>query len=65
MYIGAAPDCEKNRAYLQRQVPAFMSGESPPDFAPENREVAYRGRATADDLTALGRRQMGLERGRL
>ncbi len=60
MYIGAAPYCSKNTAYLERQKLAFLGGESAPDFAPENYEVAYRGRATLDDLTELGRRQMGL-----
>jgi Protein of unknown function (DUF1479) len=59
MYIGAAPDCAKNVAYLQRQKPAFLKGESAPDFAPENYEVAYRGRATLAELTELGKRQMG------
>jgi hypothetical protein len=59
MYIGAAPACGKNRSYLDRQRPAFVSGASPPDFAPENHEVGYRGRAAPDLLTELGRRQMG------
>lgn len=59
MYIGAAPYCAKNAAFLERQKAAFLKGESCPDFAPENYEVAYEGRATLEDLTDLGRRQMG------
>jgi uncharacterized protein DUF1479 len=59
MYIGAAPYCRKNANYLERQKPAFLKGESAPDFAPENYEVDYRGRTTLADLTELGQRQMG------
>jgi hypothetical protein len=59
MYIGAAPYCAKNAAYLKRQGQAFLKGASAPDFAPENYEVAYEGRATLEDLTDLGKRQMG------
>lgn len=60
IYIGAAPYCAKNAAYLERQAPAFLSGRSAPDFAPEDYEVDFEGRATEADLTDLGRRQMGL-----
>jgi len=60
MYIGAAPYCAKNAAYLERQRQAFLKGESPPDFGPENHEVNYLGRATMTELTELGKRQMGL-----
>lgn len=59
MYIGAAPRCAKNAAFLERQKPAFLAGRSSPDFAAEDYEVGYRGRATVDDLTELGRKQMG------
>ena len=59
VYIGSAPDCAKNRAYLPRQKEAFLAGRSAPDFAPMDFEVDFRGRATLDDLTELGRRQMG------
>ena len=59
MYIGAAPSCAKNTGYLEKQKQAFLKGESSPDFAPENYEVAYKGRATPADLTDLGKRQMG------
>ena len=60
MYIGASPMCNKNTDYLKTQGQRFLTGESAPDFAAENYEVNYRGRATIDDLTNLGKKQMGL-----
>ena len=60
MYIGASPMCNKNSDYLETQWQRFLKGESAPDFAAENYEVNYRGRATIDDLTNLGKKQMGL-----
>jgi hypothetical protein len=60
IYIGAAPYCTKNAAYLQRQKAAFLTGASAPDFSPEDFEVEFQGRATVDDLSELGKRQMGL-----
>ncbi len=60
IYIGAAPCCAKNAAYLEIQQQAFLKGESPPDFGPEHHEVNYLGRATPAELTELGKRQMGL-----
>jgi len=59
IYIGSAPDCAKNRAYLPGQQTAFRAGNSPPDFARMNLEADFEGRATEADLTELGRRQMG------
>jgi hypothetical protein len=59
IYIGSAPDCPKNRAYLPRQQEAFLAGRSAPDFAPMDFEVDFTGRATEQDLTPLGRAQMG------
>ena len=61
IYIGSAPDCAKNRAYLPPQREAFLAGRSAPDFAAEDYEVAFTGRATEADLSALGRRQMGFD----
>lgn len=60
IYIGASPVCGKNTAYALRQAGSFMSGRSAPDFAAEDYEVDFKGRATIDDLTDLGKRQMGL-----
>lgn len=59
MYIAAAPWCEKNAAYLERQWPAFVEGKSPPDFAADDFEVDFSGRATPADLTAAGLEQLG------
>jgi hypothetical protein len=60
MYIGATVGCAKNTAYLARQAPAFLAGRTPPDFAPDDFEVDFRGRGTEADLSPLGRSQMGL-----
>jgi len=60
IYIGATPRCAKNAAYAAKQARAFLAGNSAPDFAPENYEIDFNGRATRDDLTDLGRAQMGL-----
>jgi hypothetical protein len=59
LYIGSAPDCSKNRAYLPKQKDAFLEGRSAPDFAAMDFEVDFTGRATEGDLTDLGRSQMG------
>jgi len=59
IYIGSAPDCAKNRAYLPKQREAFLQGRSAPDFAAMDFEVNFKGRATLEDLTDLGRAQMG------
>jgi Protein of unknown function (DUF1479) len=60
MYIASAPACAKNTAYLAKQAPTFLSGRTPPDFAPDDFEVDFVGRATVDDLTDLGRSQLGI-----
>jgi Gig2-like len=60
MYIAATVGCAKNTGYLARQAPAFLAGKTPPDFAPDDFEVDFRGRGTEADLTALGRSQLGL-----
>jgi hypothetical protein len=59
IYIGSAPDCAKNRAYLPQQKAAFLAGRSAPDFAAMDFEVDFKGLATEKDLTELGRQQMG------
>ena len=61
IYIAAVPLCQKNAAFLPGQGRAFLEGRSVPDFAPEDYEVDFTGRATLDDLTPLGKRQMGFE----
>jgi hypothetical protein len=61
IYIGSAPDCEKNRRYLSGQRKAFLDGRSAPDFAAEDYEIDFKGRATESDLSELGRKQMGFD----
>lgn len=61
IYTGAAPWCDKNAAFATRQASAFLAGRSSPDFAAEDYEVAFEGRAHLEDLSPLGRMQMGLQ----
>jgi hypothetical protein len=61
MYIPSAPVCGKNAAYGATCGQAFLQGLSPGDFAPEDYEAGWSGRATVDDLNAVGRKQLGLE----
>jgi hypothetical protein len=60
MYIPASPHCAKNAAYARECGQAFLHGRSPGDFAPEDYETDWTGRATVDDLNATGRAQLGL-----
>lgn len=60
MYIAATVGCEKNAAYTAKQAPEFLAGKTPPDFAPDDFEVDFNGRATEEDLSPLGRSQLGL-----
>ena len=61
VYIGSAPDCDKNRVFLPRQREAFIAGRSSPDFAAEDYEIEFDGRAGPADLSPLGRKQMGFD----
>ena len=60
VYVGSTPYCEKNLAYVKKQSQKFLEGKSPPDFAAEDYEVFYKNRATIDDLTPLGKKQLAL-----
>jgi hypothetical protein len=60
IYIGSAPGCAKNSAYLEKQAVSFLEGKTPPDFAPDDFEVDFIGRGTVADLTELGRSQLGI-----
>ena len=60
IYIGAAPLCDKNAAFMEGQAEAFKAGKSSPDFAAENYELNYSDRATEADLSTLGKQQLGL-----
>ena len=61
IYIGDAPSCERNLKYFKNQNSPFLEGLSAPDFSAEDYEVRYKHRAQLEDLTPLGRRQMGFE----
>jgi hypothetical protein len=61
MYIPATPYCEKNAAYGAQCGEAFVSGKSPSDFAAEDYEVDWAGRPRPEDLSPVGRKQLGLE----
>lgn len=61
IYIGAAPDCAKNRVFLRKQRAAFDAGKSSPDFVAEDYEVDFADRFLPSELSAQGRQQMGYE----
>jgi hypothetical protein len=42
-------------------LPSFLEGTSPPDFPTDHFEVDFTGRATVDDLTPLGKAQLGFD----
>jgi hypothetical protein len=59
MYIASTVGCQKNWAYVSQQLRKFLEGRTP-NFAPDDYEVDFLGRAVVDDLTPLGRTQMGI-----
>ena len=60
IYVGATPYCKKNIDYIKKQSKKFIEGKSPPDFAPEDYEVNYKGRVKVNDLSELAKKQLGL-----
>ena len=60
VYVGSMPLCKKNLDYAKKQSECFLKGESPPDFAKENYETNFIGRATIKDLSELGKKQLAL-----
>lgn len=62
-YIPAAPMCPLNARYLKEQRITFLEGACGPDFQArdDNKtfEPTYDNRATEDDLTPLGKEEMG------
>jgi hypothetical protein len=52
---------ERNAEYVKRQRDHFKKGRTPPDFPPNDSEVGFVDRGTEEDLTALGRRMLGLD----
>lgn len=59
VYLGNAPDCQRNRDYLHCQLNAFEKGINPPDFPPSEIESFYTDRGESTHLSSLGRQQMG------
>ena len=57
--LWSAQSCAKNEAYLKKQLPTFEAGRSAPDFSAEDYEAGFAGRGKMEDLTDLGKRQMG------
>ncbi|HEU4349122.1 MAG TPA: YbiU family protein, partial [Actinoplanes sp.] len=53
--------CEKNAAYAAACGEAFRKGVSPGDFAAEDYEADWTGRPTVNDLSPIGRAQLGLD----
>lgn len=64
MYIPAAPDCDKNRAYASAMVEDWQAGKSPADFPAEHYEQGWTERFAEADLNDIGRRALGLEAAR-
>ncbi len=60
VYVGATPYCKKNLDYTIRQSKKFLEGKSPPDFAAEDFEINYKGRAKLGQLTNLAKKQLAL-----
>jgi hypothetical protein len=60
MYIPASPYCPKNAAYAEQCGQAFLTGVSPSDFAAEDYEAGWSGRASINDLNLTGLQQLGL-----
>ena len=51
----------KNLDYIIKQSKKFLEGKSPPDFAPEDYEINYKGRIKLGDLSLLAKKQLALE----
>jgi hypothetical protein len=61
MYIPAAPWCPRNERYAERVRSAFLAGMSPSDFPAEHYERDWHDRTTLADLSAIGRRGLGID----
>jgi hypothetical protein len=51
----------EKRRLPEASVAELLKGESPPDFPADHFEVDFIGRATAEDLTPLGKAQLGFD----
>ena len=61
VYVGATPYCKKNLDYSLKQSKKFLEGKSPPDFAPEDYEINYKGRVKLENLSSIAKKQLVLE----
>ena len=61
VYVGSTPYCKKNLEYTIKQSKKFLEGKSPPDFAPEDYEINYKGRIKLENLSNLAKKQLALE----
>ena len=61
VYVGATPYCKKNLDYTVKQSKKFLEGRSPPDFAPEDYEIKYKGRVKLEDLSSIAKKQLVLD----
>lgn len=61
VYVGATPYCKKNLNYTLKQSKKFLEGKSPPDFAPEDYEINYKGRIKLENLSSLAKKQLVLD----
>ena len=61
VYVGATPYCKKNLDYTVKQTKKFLEGKSPPDFAPEDYEINYKGRVKLENLNSIAKKQLVLE----
>ena len=61
VYVGATPYCKKNLNYTLKQSKKFLEGKSPPDFAPEDYEINYKGRVKLENLSSIAKKQLVLE----
>ena len=61
VYVGATPYCKKNLDYTLKQSKKFLEGKSPPDFAPEDYEINYKGRVKLENLSSIAKKQLVLE----
>ena len=61
VYVGATPYCKKNLNYTLKQSKKFLEGKSPPDFAPEDYEINYKGRVKLENLSSIAKKQLVLD----
>ncbi|MEB3323530.1 MAG: YbiU family protein, partial [Synechococcaceae cyanobacterium] len=61
MYIGSSPRCPRNDAYNASMRRWFEAGDSPDDFGEGHYEREWHGRASVNELNAVGRQQLGYD----